>query len=190
MTLPLTPPQTIGPFFHRALLDDALHDLTAKETIGQRIVIEGLVLDGDGNPVGDAMLEIWQANAAGRYDHPDDPERQPIDTHFHGFGRCATDRAGCFRFVTIKPGPVRETGDFAHAPHINVNVFARGLLHHLVTRIYFPGEALNATDPVLTCVPESRRATLVARDSRSSTQSHYRFDIILQGENETVFFEV
>ncbi|HXZ87916.1 MAG TPA: protocatechuate 3,4-dioxygenase subunit alpha [Candidatus Binataceae bacterium] len=184
-----TPSQTIGPFFHRAMLRDDGNDLAARGALGVQIVIEGRVLDGDGLPVGDAMVEIWQANAAGRYDHPDDRQDKPLDPNFHGFGRTATDADGYFRLRTIKPGPVRETGDFTQAPHINVSIFARGLLNRLVTRIYFPDESLNSTDPVLSAVPAPRRPTLTARRIGEESANRFRFDIILQGPAETVFFD-
>jgi protocatechuate 3,4-dioxygenase, alpha subunit len=185
-----TPSQTIGPFFHRALLRDGGNDLAARGAASVHIVIEGRVLDGDGLPVTDAMVEIWQANAAGRYDHPDDRQDKPVDPNFHGFGRTATDAGGYFRFRTIKPGPERETGDFSQAPHINVSIFARGLLNRLVTRIYFPDESLNATDPVLSAVPAPRRPTLIARRIGEESANRFRFDIILQGAAETVFFGI
>jgi protocatechuate 3,4-dioxygenase alpha subunit len=190
MALRLTPSQTVGPFFHKALLHEGGDDLAPPGASGERIVIEGRILDGDGAPVADAMVEIWQANAAGSYDHPDDPQAKPIDPHFHGFGRAGTDNEGRFRFRTIKPGPVREEGDFTQAPHINVMIFARGLLRHMATRIYFPRESLNDTDPVLRAVPPMRRATLIAQPSEpSAADPHYRIDIVLQGANETVFFD-
>ncbi|HJU29364.1 MAG TPA: protocatechuate 3,4-dioxygenase subunit alpha [Candidatus Binataceae bacterium] len=185
----LTPSQTIGPFFHKALLREDGGDLADPAASGERIVIEGRVIDGDGAPVSDAMIEIWQANAAGRYDHPDDPRLKSRDPHFHGFGRIGTDSDGRFRFHTIKPGPVREDGDFIQAPHISLMIFARGLLRHLATRIYFPDETLNETDPVLCTVPPDRRGTLIAEVSRVGPKTHYRLDIFLQGSNETVFFD-
>ena len=109
------------------------------------------------------MIELWQANADGRYDHPDDSQEKLLDPDFHGFGRAATDERGCFRFYTIKPGSVPGPGNLLQAPHINVSIFARGLLKRLVTRIYFPDEPLNATDAVLNTVAPERRSTLVAR---------------------------
>jgi protocatechuate 3,4-dioxygenase, alpha subunit len=157
---------------------------------GERIVIVGRVLDGDGASVDDAMVEIWQANADGRYDHPDDLQEKLIDPHFHGFGRAATDQDGRFRFDTIKPGPASGLGNALQAPHINVSLFARGLLKRLVTRIYFPDESLNASDAILNAVPSARRSTLIARAESLSPQPTLRFDIVLQGENETVFFDV
>lgn len=185
----LTPSQTVGPFFHRALIRAGGNDLTAGGAAGEPIVIEGRVLDGDGAPVNDAMIEIWQANAAGRYAHPEDTQNKPLDPRFYGFGRTATDQDGRFRFRTIKPGAVREAGDFTHAPHVNVTLFARGLLRHLTTRIYFGDEPLNQADPVLNVVPAARRATLLAH-AEGGSERHYRFEIHLQGANETVFFDI
>jgi protocatechuate 3,4-dioxygenase alpha subunit len=155
------------------------------------ISISGRVLDGDGAPVPDALLEIWQANAAGRYDHPDDTRDIPLDPRFSGFGRAGTDAQGSFRFRTIKPGPVPGVGASLQAPHINVSVFARGLLKRLVTRIYFPDEPLNAHDPVLTALPDTaRRTTLIAQPIEGESQLDLRFDIVLQGDRETVFFDI
>ncbi|HVB79388.1 MAG TPA: protocatechuate 3,4-dioxygenase subunit alpha [Candidatus Binataceae bacterium] len=196
MSRPVTPSQTIGPFFHRALLHEGWSDPAARGAAGERVAIEGRVLDGDGAPVGDAMVEVWQANAAGRYDHPEDrqPEdlqARPLDPNFHGFGRIATDPNGRFRLRTIKPGPVPGVGDAQQAPHINVSIFARGLLKRLVTRIYFPGEPLNETDPLLSALPPARRATLIARAAdRGGTERVLLFDIVLQGAGETVFLDV
>jgi len=133
------------------------------------------------------MIELWQANADGRYDHPDDSQEKLIDPDFHGFGRAATDERGCFRLYTIKPGSVPGPGNLLQAPHINVSIFARGLLKRLVTRIYFPDEPLNTADSVLNNVAAERRATLVAQVDQPGI---LRFDIVLQGENETVFFDV
>ncbi len=191
MSRPLTPSQTVGPFFHRALLREGWNDLTARGAKGERVVIEGRVLDGDGAPVSDAMLEIWQANAAGRYDHPEDQQEKLRDPGFHGFGRTPTDAEGRFRFVTIKPGPLPGRGGAVQAPHINVTIFARGLLRQLVTRIYFPDEALNAGDPLLNAVPAARRATLIAREGAGGGAARtLNFDVVLQGAGETVFLDV
>jgi protocatechuate 3,4-dioxygenase, alpha subunit len=192
MSRATTPSQTIGPFFHRALLHQGWNDLSARGAAGERVVIEGRVLDGDGAAVSDAMIEIWQANAAGRYDHPDDRrEEKPLDGNFHGFGRAATAFDGSFSFRTIKPGPVPGSGNRMQAPHINVSVFARGLLKRLVTRIYFPGDPLNDADSLLKSVPHDRRPTLIARaGDRSSSDRVLYFDIILQGDGETVFLDV
>jgi protocatechuate 3,4-dioxygenase alpha subunit len=192
MSRAVTPSQTIGPFFHRALLHEGWNDPAARGAAGERVAIEGRVLDGDGAPVSDAMIETWQANVAGRYDHPEDRnESKPLDPNFHGFGRAATGPDGRFRLRTIKPGAVAGTGDAPQAPHINVSIFARGLLKRLVTRIYFPGEMLNEADPVLGALPVDRRATLIARAARGGAGERVlHFDIVLQGDNETVFLDV
>jgi protocatechuate 3,4-dioxygenase alpha subunit len=185
-----TPSQTIGPFFRPSLIRPGLDLPVNPQTRGERIVIEGRVLDGDGVPVDDAIVEIWQANADGRYDHPDDTQEPRLDPNFHGFGRAATDASGWFRFRTIKPGAIPAPGEGLQAPHINVTIFARGLLKHLVTRIYFPDEPLNASDPVLALVPAERRSTLLARAIETAGERVFRFDIVLQGEHETVFLGI
>jgi protocatechuate 3,4-dioxygenase, alpha subunit len=166
-----TPSQTVGPFFNIGLPGKEHSELVADG--GLRI--EGVLCDGEGEPVPDALIEIWQADADGRY--PDG------SSEFRGFGRCETDEEGRFWFVTVKPGPV----DGAQAPHISVHVFARGLLKHLPTRIYFPDEGeANEADPVLSSVDPELRQTLVAREDGGVL----RFDIRLQGDGETVFFDV
>jgi protocatechuate 3,4-dioxygenase, alpha subunit len=185
----LTSSQTVGPFFSRALLREPLNDLVQPETRGERITIVGRVLDGDGAAIPDALIEIWQANADGRYRHPEDNNEARLDPAFGGFGRAGTDANGAFRFSTIKPGAVPGRGAKLQAPHINVTVFARGLLNHLNTRIYFLDEALNATDEWLQAVAESRRHTLVARSEHAAGARVFRFDIVLQGKDETVFFD-
>jgi protocatechuate 3,4-dioxygenase alpha subunit len=191
MRLRQTPSQTVGPFFSRALLHEGWNDLTTRGAAGQVIIITGRVLDGDGAPVPDALLEIWQANASGRYNHPDDTRDTPLDPRFGGFGRAGTDAQGRFRFRTIKPGPVPGAGGSMQAPHINVSVFARGLLKRLVTRIYFPDEPLNAHDPVLASLPDTaRRATLIARPTEDESGLGLSFDIVLQGDHETTFFDI
>ena len=184
-----TPSQTVGPFFHDALSLPGADTLVTPATRGERIEIVGRVLDGDGQPVPDALVEIWQANAAGRYRHPEDTQDKPIDPAFTGFGRAATGADGSFRFLTIRPGRVPGRGNTLQAPHINVGLFARGLLRRLVTRIYFEDAAENAEDPVLALVADPiRRATLLAR-RRDGDGVGYRFDLVLQGEGETVFFD-
>lgn len=185
-----TPSQTVGPFFKPGLIHSEQESLVTSKTRGERISIEGRVLDGDAAPVSDAIIELWQANADGRYDHPEDSQEKLLDRDFHGFGRAATDERGCFRFYTIKPGSVPGPGNLLQAPHINVSIFARGLLKRLVTRIYFPDEPLNATDAVLNAVAAGRRSTLVARIENAERPDMLRFEIVLQGENETVFFDV
>ena len=188
-----TPSQTVGPFFHLGLARPEWSDLAADDPEGQRIAIEGRVTDGDGAPVPDAMLEVWQANAAGRYNHPDDRQTdKPLDPHFRGFGRVATDADGQFRIVTIKPGPVPGRGNALQAPHINVALFARGLLIHLFTRIYFADEPANASDPLLSSIDDAAvRDTLVARpDSAAGIPPVYRWNIVMQGDGETAFLDI
>lgn len=187
--MPLVPTasQTVGPYFSLGLDWENGHDLVGEATEGERITIEGRVLDGDREPVGDAMIEIWQANSHGRYAHPEDRQNKPLDPDFKGFGRAGTDGEGRFRFFTIKPGPVPAPGGGLQAPHVVVGVFARGLLKRLATRIYFDDEAANADDPVLGLIEDpDRRATLIARRERAGV---YRFDIVLRGDDETVFFD-
>jgi protocatechuate 3,4-dioxygenase alpha subunit len=182
-----TPSQTVGPFFKPALIRTGQESLITPRSRGERITIEGRVLDGDSTPVSDAMIELWQANSDGRYHHPEDMEEKLLDPDFHGFGRAATDEQGCFRFFTIKPGAVAGSGIDLQAPHVNLSIFARGLLKQLITRIYFPDDPMNATDAVLNAVAPERRATLVARFERPGL---LHFDIVLQGEHETVFFDI
>ena len=187
MRLPQTPSQTVGPFFKPALIRSGQESLVTASTRGERVAIEGCVLDGDAAAVSDAMIELWQANADGCYDHPEDLQERAHNPDFHGFGRAATVERGRFRFQTIKPGSVAGPGSTLQAPHINVSIFARGLLKRLVTRIYFPDDPLNAGDAVLNAVAPARRSTLVAQVDRPGV---LRFDIVLQGEHETVFFDV
>jgi protocatechuate 3,4-dioxygenase alpha subunit len=184
-----TPSQSVGPFFHDALLDEDRSELVPPDH-PEAIRIEGTVYDGEGEPVSDAMVEIWQANKAGRYNDPNDNRQDlPLDHEtFCGFGRSGTDAGGRFSFVTVKPGPVPGPDGGMQAPHIMVSVFARGLLKRVVTRIYFPDEEeANAEDPVLSSIkdPEFWR-TLVAHDEGDAL----RFDIYLQGEAQTAFFEL
>ncbi|MGZ3616190.1 MAG: protocatechuate 3,4-dioxygenase subunit alpha [Ktedonobacteraceae bacterium] len=189
-TLPLTSSQTIGPFFGPALLrEDAIRNVMINpETAGERIRIEGRVLDGDGLPVPDAMVEMWQANSYGRYNHSADRGPAQLDPSFLGFGRSGTTEEGSYWFETIKPGRVPFYQDKLQAPHICVTVFCRGLLNHLVTRLYFEDEQTNAEDPILRCVPDERRSTLFARQENRKGMIVYRFDIIMQGAGETAFF--
>jgi protocatechuate 3,4-dioxygenase, alpha subunit len=192
----ITPSQTVGPFFAPALTpgkeypwhQPIANDLITPDASGQRIRIEGRVFDGDGAPVNDAMIEIWQADAAGRYAHPAD--RQRPNAKFTGFGRAGTDAEGRFGFSTVKPGAVAGPDGKSQAPHILVAVFARGLPRHAYTRIYFADEASNADDPILALVPPDRRGTLIARREEENGGPAYVFDIRLQGANETVFFDV
>lgn len=190
MAIGQTPSQTIGPFFGPALIRPGLATLVGPAARGEHLRIEGRVFDGNRDAVTDALIEIWQANAEGRYDHPEDTQGKPLDAHFRGFGRAATNDAGWYRFETIKPGPVPGLDAALQAPHINLAIFARGLLKRLATRIYFPEEPLNATDPVLNSVPPERRNTLIAIAGSPLPIRILRFDLILQGDNETVFFDI
>ena len=188
--LGVTPTQTVGPFFAPALLRDVQNILVTDRTAGQRIRVEGRVLDGAGNVVPDAMIEIWQANSHGRFNHPRDTRDLPLDPEFGGFGRSGTDDAGVYWFETVKPGPVPFEGDRMQAPHLSVTVHARGMLNHAQTRLYFDDEAANAADPILALVPADRRDTLIARREEADGKVVYRLDIILQGRGETVFFNI
>jgi protocatechuate 3,4-dioxygenase alpha subunit len=207
-----TPSQTIGPFFHYGLPWKGGADLVGQSEMGARpdlfaeehyvlhlsspsgtprgdtIEVAGCVLDGNGDAVPDAMIEIWQANAAGRYASLDDArEDVPLDPHFIGFGRAATSHEGIYRFRTIRPGRVPGPRNTLQAPHIAISVFARGVLKRLATRLYFADGQGNDSDPVLDAVPAERRKTLVAtrRDDGS-----WWLDIRLGGEDETVFFDL
>ena len=182
-----TPFQTVGPFFGFALVYADGGTLADAGTSGTRISIEGQVFDGAGAPVPDAIVEIWQANAAGRYHHPDDTGSAPLDPPFDGFGRLPTDANGRFVFETIKPGPVPAPDGRLQAPHILVSILCRGLLTRLVTRMYFDDDPAIADDPMLQLVPAARRPTLLAK---SEGGHRYRFDIKVQGADETVFFDI
>jgi protocatechuate 3,4-dioxygenase, alpha subunit len=182
-----TPSQTVGPFFSIGLQRLGAAELAPPGVAGERVTVEGRVLDGDGQPVPDALLELWQANAHGRYAHSEDTQDGPLDPRFRGFGRVPTDRDGRFRFATIRPGKVPGPGGTLQAPHIAVSVFARGLLRRLVTRLYFPDDPAHASDPVLALVPPDRRSTLIAR--RGDGPAALLWDVVLQGAGETVFFD-
>lgn len=182
--------QTVGPFFNFGLTTNPLLGVLAREGArGERIRLRFRVLDGDGAPApGDAMIEIWQADAAGRYRHPLDPQCAECDPNFTGFGRLETDLDGICTFETVKPGRVPGPGGL-QAPHINVTVFARGLQRHLTTRACFENDAANAEDPTLALVPEDRRHTLMARPLPGEPDT-WLMEIRLQGADETVFFDV
>lgn len=191
MDLVPNPSQTIGPFFHFSLTTEAhsVRCIAGPQAPGERVWLMCRVLDGDGAPLNDAMIEIWQANAEGKYNHPDDPRAGAKDPTFTGFGRLGTDENGMCEFETIKPGRVPGPGNVLQAPHLNLAVFARGLLRQLYTRVYFAGDPANQQDPVLALVPAERRGTLMALNG-AGQPGHWRFDIHLQGEQETVFFDV
>ena len=205
-----TPWQTVGPFFHYGLPWKGGADLVGKSDMGARpdlfgeehyvlnlssptgtpdgevIGLAGQVFDAKGVAILDAMIEIWQANAAGRYASLDDPrEDAPLDPNFIGFGRASVDTDGIYRFRTIRPGRVPGPGNTLQAPHLAVSIFGRGILKRLATRLYFEGADGNDVDPVLAAVPEDRRHTLIARQR---DDSRWWFDIHLQGDQETVFF--
>ena len=180
--------QTVGPFFSIGMTRMKRDDLVSAGTSGERVTIAGQVFDGDGKPVSDAILEIWQANSYGKYAHPADEQDKPVEASFSGFGRIPTDDEGKFRFTTIKPGQVPDLDGKLQAPHIVVSVFARGLLRRLVTRIYFPDEPANAADFALNLVEPSRRGTLIAKKA-TGVNGALKWDVILQGFNETVFFD-
>jgi protocatechuate 3,4-dioxygenase, alpha subunit len=207
-----TPSQTVGPFFHYSLPWKGAADLVAgagdlgarldlippghyllgsgngrKTTIEDKIIdVVGSVFDADGQPVADALIEIWQADGNGRYASANDPRHRASEGGFLGFGRSSTSSEGAYRFRTVRPGRVPGPDETLQAPHVAVSVLGRGLLKRLVTRIYFADEESNAEDPILALVPESRRHTLMAREENGS----WRFDIHLQGNRETVFFEI
>ncbi|WP_067965011.1 protocatechuate 3,4-dioxygenase subunit alpha [Nocardiopsis trehalosi] len=182
-----TPSQTVGPYLHIGLpWPDGPFALAEGAPGG--IWLRGVLYDGAGAPVPDGLIETWQADPDGRFDHPDDPRGAVAYPGLRAFGRCPTGPDGSWGVYTLKPGPVPGPGGVPQAPHIDVSVFARGMLHRTVTRVYFPDEPdANAADPVLSAIEDpAARATLVARPAPDG----YRFDIRLQGNDETVFFDV
>ena len=189
MKLVPTAHQPIGPFYHFALTpgweagDRSAGIMAGPDTQGERITLRIRLLDRDAGPVTNGMIELWQADANGKYNHPADKQPGTPDPNFHGFGRLATDEAGLCIFETVKPGRVES-----QAPHIDVTIFAPGLLRPVITRFYFEGDAANASDQVLNLVPSERRPTLLARAAAEAGTWH--FDIYLQGPCETVFFDV
>jgi protocatechuate 3,4-dioxygenase alpha subunit len=181
----MTPSQTVGPYLSIGLpWPDGPYVVDTNDPDAIRIV--GVVYDGAGVPVPDALVETWQADPDGYFNHPDDPREKATD--FRGFGRCPTAEDGSYTIVTRKPGPVPGPDGTPQAPHVDVSLFARGLLDRVVTRVYFGDEeAANAADPVLASVPQERRGTLIAVPEEAGT---YRFDVRLQGAHETVFFAI
>jgi protocatechuate 3,4-dioxygenase, alpha subunit len=190
MEFATTPSQTVGPYFRIGLTEKhSVKCLAGPDAAGERVWLICRVLDGDGSAVNDAMIEIWQADSQGKYNHPEDRQEKIPDSSCRGFGRLGTEEDGSCEFETVKPGRVPGPGDILQAPHFNVAVYARGILLQLYTRIYFEGEPANIEDPVLASVPAERRDTLMAsRDGERP--GHWRFDIHLCGRQETVFFDV
>ena len=186
MSLRASTSQTIGPYLRIGLEWMQIEDMAPKGVAGERVSLRGRVVDGNGKPVNDAAVEIWQANSHGRYAHPEDKQDKPLEKTFRGYGRSLTDDDGAFRFNTIKPGRVPGPDGKLQAPHLSVTIFMRGLLKHLQTRIYFPDDPANAEDPILALVPAERRSTMIARRSADGT---LEWHAILQGRNETVFFD-
>lgn len=186
-----TPSQTLGPYFSMRLGGETQNVLPAPAG-SERIVITGVVLDGDGNHIEDALIETWQANPAGRYNHPDDTRDVELSPGFTGFARAMSDfNTGQYRIETVKPGPVPDPEGSFQAPHITVIIQSRGMLNQLYTRIYFSDEpGANQDDLVLRRIPAPRRETLIAQLVEGSDPPEYRFDIKIQGEDETVFFDV
>jgi protocatechuate 3,4-dioxygenase alpha subunit len=183
----ITPSQTVGPYFGIMLSGRNACRQLSDATTGTTIVIEGRLFDGRGHVIPDALVEIWQADAHGRYSHPDDPGCADADRHFNGYGWAQTAADGGYRFETVKPGRVAAPDSGLQAPHILVSVMARGILARFITRLYFEDEPSTVEDPILALVPERRRATLIAR---RADDSRYTFDIVMQGSGETVFFDV
>ncbi len=188
MSLWASTSQTVGPFFSIGLTRIKQDNLVGEGVSGERVTIAGRMLDGDGEPVPDGLVETWQANSHGKYAHPEDDQNKSLETGFKGFGRVMTDDQGRFQFTTIKPGSVPAPDGKTQAPHIAVSVFARGLERRLVTRIYFPDEPANSSDFALNLVEPQRRQTLIARKV-ADKGGMLEWNIILQGPGETVFFD-
>lgn len=188
MSLQATTWQTVGPYFCIGLGRLFQNDIAGEGVQGCPVAVRGRVLGGDGLPIPDAVIEIWQANAHGKYAHPEDGQDKPLEQGFRGFGRIPTDDEGFFHFTTVRPGPVPGPDGNLQSPHLVVGILMRGLLRGLVTRAYFPDEALNAADPILRVVEPSRRGTLMLRLSAEAPHV-FTWDVHMQGANETVFFE-
>ena len=187
MSRAVTPSQTIGPFYWGTIVNTCHADLAPNGVAGERIEIVLALHDVAGAIVTDGLFELWQANSHGRYNHPDDRRNLPLDAGFEGYGRASTDGSGFARFSTVKPGRVPWPEGGLQAPHINVSLFARGVLNRLATRLYFDGDPALAEDPVLKLVEPARRATLIAKRDDKGV---WRLPIHLGGPNETVFFDV
>lgn len=186
MSLYASGSQTVGPYLHIGLTWLNTSRIARPGEKGERVTIQGRLVDGDGVGVSDGLVEIWQADAAGKYARPEDHRKKGRRKRFRGFGRIPTDGRGRFRFTTIKPGRVPGPGGKLQAPHLNVTVFMRGLLKQLSTRIYFPDDPANGQDPLMKLVPPARRTTLIAR---RKAKGLLEWNIVLQGRDETVFFD-
>ena len=189
MSAHATTSQTVGPFFKIGLEWLYRDNLVVKGISGERVTIQGRILDGDGLPVPDAIVEIWQANAHGKYNHPEDTKDKPLEPGFNGYGRAPTNAEGMFRFTTIKPGPVPDPNGKEQAPHLVISVFMRGVLLRLVSRMYFPDDTRNSDDQILNLVEPARRATLIAKKTVGGSGS-LEWNVVLQGPEETVFFDL
>jgi protocatechuate 3,4-dioxygenase, alpha subunit len=184
------PSQTVGPYFAIGLATPRpVARIAGPDAKGERVKLACTVIDGQSLTIPDAMIEIWQANAAGKYNHPSDTQEKPLDPHFVGHGRLGTDAQGQCVFETIRPGRVPGADGTLQAPHLVVSIFARGVLKRLATRIYFAGDPANDEDPILALIPNERRATLLA-EPLSDEAGAWRIEFRLSGENETVFFDV
>jgi protocatechuate 3,4-dioxygenase, beta subunit len=193
----LTPSQTIGPFFPKALIREGDNNLACLKLDGPRaqgtpIEVRGTIRDDKGQPVAGALIEVWQANKWGKYEHPVDVTAAPLDPHFKGYGRVLTDRTGTFSFRSIKPGAYPNPGydNWYRPPHIHFSIFAAGVMSRLVTQMYFPNEELNDIDPILNGVEDlEARSSLIARQlpSSASNELSYEFNIVLRGASETPF---
>ncbi len=189
MSLQATSSQTVGPYFRIGLRWLNHDNLVGEGVSGERVTIQGRVFDGDGVPVRDAILEIWQANAHGKYDHPEDTQDKLLEPGFKGYGRVPVNDEGMFRFATIKPGPVPGPEGRDQAPHLVVSVFMRGVLRRMVTRIYFPDDPRNPSDFILNLVEPARRFTLIAKKTASGPGA-LEWNVVLQGPDETAFFDL
>ena len=182
----LTPSQTVGPFYWGTLVTTCHAKMAPAGIAGEPIEVAVRLHDAEGAIIPDGVVEVWQANAHGRYNHPDDRRNLPLDAGFEGYGRASADTEGVARFSTIRPGRVPAPGGGLQAPHLNLSIFARGVLNRLATRLYFDGDPALAEDPVLKLVPAERRATLIAKKSGGA----WLLPVFIGGERETVFFDV
>jgi len=187
MSSGLTPSQTIGPFYWGTLVNSCRADLAPPGVAGERIELVLSLHDAEGALVSDGLIEIWQANSHGRYNHPDDRRNLPLDPGFEGFGRASTDAKGEARFATVRPGRVPWPDGGMQAAHVNLSIFARGVLNRLATRLYFDGDPALGEDPVLKRVDSKRRASLIARRDPAGA---WRLPVHLGGARETVFFDL